>query len=119
MNSARYNTDCNGKVRWDEDGDGAGDGGDGDDDLDDARDDGDGDDDDIPPREEFSLGGICPPERSFLLCWFPPRNGGGTSDLRCPPPVLGFGGYVRGRRSQEPGPTTQAAHSAAKGERAI
>ena len=54
MNSARYNTNCYGKVRWDEDGDGAGDGDDGDDDLDDARDDGDDDEDDLPLREEFS-----------------------------------------------------------------
>ena len=54
MNSARYNTDCNGKVRWDEDGDGADDGGGDDDDLDDARDDGDDDEDDLPLREEFS-----------------------------------------------------------------
>ena len=54
MNSARYNSDCNGKVRWGEDGDGAGDDDDGDDDLDDARDDGDDDEDDLPFREEFS-----------------------------------------------------------------
>jgi hypothetical protein len=54
MNSARYNTDCNGKVRWDEDGDGAGVGDDGDDDLDDARDDGDDDEGDLPLREEVS-----------------------------------------------------------------
>ena len=54
MNSARYNKDCNGKVRWDEDGDGAGDEDDVDDDLDDARDDGDDDEDDLPLREEFS-----------------------------------------------------------------
>ncbi|KAI5015030.1 hypothetical protein ZWY2020_056420 [Hordeum vulgare] len=54
MNSARYNSDCNGEVRWDEDGDGAGDGDDGDDDLDDARDDDDDDEDDLPFQEEFS-----------------------------------------------------------------
>ena len=53
MNSARYNTDCNSKVRWDKDGDGAGDEDDGDDDLDDARDDCDDDGDDLPLREEF------------------------------------------------------------------
>ena len=51
MNSARYNTYCNGKVRWDGDGDGAGVGND---DLDDARDDGDRDDDYLPLREGFS-----------------------------------------------------------------
>ena len=45
--------DCNGKVRWDEDGDGVGDGDD-DDDLDDARHNGDDDEDDLPLREEFS-----------------------------------------------------------------
>ena len=54
MNSASYNTSCNGEMRWDEDGDGAGDEDDGDDDLDDARDDGDDDEDDLPLREEFS-----------------------------------------------------------------
>ena len=54
MNSARYNSDCNGKVIWDEDEDGAGDEDDGDDDLDDARDDGDYDEDDLPLLEEFS-----------------------------------------------------------------
>src|SRR5437763_174861 len=54
MNSASYNSDCNGKMIWDEDGDGAGDEDDGDDDLDDARDDGDDDGDDLHLREEFS-----------------------------------------------------------------
>ena len=39
MNSARYNSDCNGEVRWDEDGDGARGGDVGDDDQE-ARDDG-------------------------------------------------------------------------------
>ena len=54
MNSASYNSDCNGEMRWDGDGDGADDDDDGDDDLDDAHNDGDGDDDDLPLREEFS-----------------------------------------------------------------
>jgi len=54
MNSARYDTDCNDEVRWDEDGDGADVGDDGDDDLDDARDDGDDDENDLPLQEEFS-----------------------------------------------------------------
>ena len=73
-----YNTSCNGEMRWDEDGDGADDGDDVDDDLDDALDDGDDDDDDLPPPGGVLPGGICPPERSFLLCRFPPRSGGGT-----------------------------------------
>src|SRR3954465_6051123 len=50
MNSASYNTSCNGEMRWDGEGDGADDGDDVDDDLDDARDDGD----DHPFRELFS-----------------------------------------------------------------
>ena len=54
MNCAKYNTDCNGEVRWDGDGDGADVGEDGDDDLDDSPDDCDGNDDDLPLREEFS-----------------------------------------------------------------
>ena len=54
MNCATYNTNCNGKVGWDGDGDGADVGEDGDDDLDDARDDGDDDEDDLPLWEEFS-----------------------------------------------------------------
>ena len=62
MNCTRYNPNCNGKVRWDEDGDGAGVGDGDDDNLDDARDDGDSD-------------GICLLERSFPLCRFPPRSG--------------------------------------------
>ena len=66
MNSARYNTNCNGKVRWDGDGDGVGDGGDGNDDLDDARDDGDGDDDVLPLQEEFSPAEST--HRRGLLC---------------------------------------------------
>ena len=78
MNSVSYNTSCNGEMRWDEDGDGADDGDDVDDDLDDARDDGDDDDDDLPPPGGVLPGGICPPERSFLLRRFPPRSGGGT-----------------------------------------
>ena len=53
MNSARYNSDCNGEMRSDGDGDGADDDDDRDDDLDDARDDGD-DDEDLPLRKEFS-----------------------------------------------------------------
>src|SRR3954462_1971830 len=55
MNSASYNSDCNGEIRLDEDGDGAGDENDVDDDHDDARDNVDDDGDDIPLREEFSL----------------------------------------------------------------
>ena len=55
MNCAKYNTNCNVKVRWDGDGDGADVGEEEeDDDLDDARDDGDDDEDDRPLREEFS-----------------------------------------------------------------
>ena len=54
MNSASYNSDCNGEMRWDEDGDGAGDEDDVDDDIDDACDDGDDDGDDLPFWEEFS-----------------------------------------------------------------
>ena len=53
MNSASYNSDCNGEMRWDGDGDGADDD-DGDDDLDDACDDGDDDGDDLPFREVSS-----------------------------------------------------------------
>ena len=94
MNSASYNTDCNGKVRWDEDGDGAGagDGDDGDDDLDDARDDGDDDEDDLPLREEFSPAESARRKGLFLLCRFPPRSSGGTPD---PTSVLGFLGHER------------------------
>ena len=55
MNCTRYNPNCNGKVRWDGDGDGADVGEDGDDDLDDARDGDDDNDDDLPLRERFSL----------------------------------------------------------------
>jgi len=55
MNSASYNTSCNGEMRWDEDGDGADDGDDVDDDLDDARDDGDDDDDERPRVNCFFL----------------------------------------------------------------
>ena len=55
MNCTRYNPNCNGKVRWDEEGDGAGVGEDVDDDLDDVRDGDDDDYDDLPLREEFSL----------------------------------------------------------------
>ena len=65
MNSARYNTYCDGKVRWEEDGDGASDGDDGDDDLDDARDDSHDDGDDLPLREEFS-----PVESTCWRCLF-------------------------------------------------
>ena len=54
MHSAMYNSDCNDKVRWGEDGDGDRDEDDGDDDLDDARDDGDDDEDDVPFQEDFS-----------------------------------------------------------------
>ena len=55
MNCIRYNPNCNGKVRWDGDGDGADVGEGVNDDLDDARDDDDDDDgDDLPLREEFS-----------------------------------------------------------------
>src|SRR3954470_7343127 len=54
MNSASYNTSCNGEMRWDGDGDGDGGEDDVDDDLDDARDDGDDDGDDLPFREVFS-----------------------------------------------------------------
>ena len=84
MNSARYNTDCNGKVRWDEDGDGAGDGEGDDDDLDDARDDGDDDEDDLPLREEFSPAESARRKGLFFSGGFPPRCGGGTSDVSCP-----------------------------------
>src|SRR4051812_29582263 len=55
MNCASYNTSCNGYMRWDGDGDGAGGEDDVDDDLDDACDDGDDDGDDLPFREMFSL----------------------------------------------------------------
>ena len=54
MNSASYNTSCNGEMIWYGDGDGASSEDDVDDDLDDARDDGDDDGDDIPFREVFS-----------------------------------------------------------------
>ena len=52
MNSASYNSDCNGEMRWGGDGDGVCDEDDVDGDLDDARDNGD---EDLPLREEFSL----------------------------------------------------------------
>ena len=74
MNSARYNTDCNSKVRWDEDG--AGDGEGDDDDLDDARDDGDDDEDDLPLREEFSPAESARRNGLFFFGGFPPRCGG-------------------------------------------
>ena len=51
MNSARYNSNCNGKVRWGKDEDGVDVEGDGDDDLNDARDDGDDDGDNLPSPE--------------------------------------------------------------------
>src|SRR3954464_4688910 len=70
MNSASYNTSCNGEMRWDGDGDDAGGEDDVDDDLDDVCDDGD---DDLPS-------GICPPKMAFLLCGFPPQSGGGTPE---------------------------------------
>ena len=53
MNSASYNTSCNGEMRWGGDGDGAA-VADEDFDLDDARDDGDDDGDDLPFREVIS-----------------------------------------------------------------
>ena len=109
MNSASYNSDCNGEMRWGGDGDGAAADDDGDDDLDDARDDGDDDEDDLPPPGEVLLGGICPPERSFLLWWFPPRSGGGTPKT---PLVLGFLGHeddIGQRGAPEVGPTPQVA----------
>ena len=55
MNSASYNSDCNGEMRLDEDGDGVGDEDDVDDDLDDASDDGDDDGDGLPFREVFCV----------------------------------------------------------------
>src|SRR3954467_8038600 len=76
-----YNMSCNCDTRLDGDGDGADGGDDVDDDLDDARDDGDDDDDDLPLQEELSPSRIWLPERYFLLCWFPPRSGGGKTDL--------------------------------------
>ena len=57
MNSASYNTSCNGEMRWDGDGDGFGGEDIVDDDLNDAHDDDDDDDDDgddLPFREVFS-----------------------------------------------------------------
>src|ERR1041384_6146051 len=53
MNSASYNTSCNGEMRWDGDRDGAGGEDDVDDDLDDAHDDDYDDGDDLPFREVF------------------------------------------------------------------
>src|SRR3954467_7384667 len=64
MNSASYNTSCNGDIRWDGDREGAGGEDDVDDDLDDARDDGDDDGDDHPFREVFS------PAESSRRRWF-------------------------------------------------
>src|ERR1041384_4546404 len=55
VDSASYNTSCNGEMRWDGDGDGADDDDDDDLDLDDACDDGDDDGDDLPLWEVFSL----------------------------------------------------------------
>ena len=84
MNSARYNSDCNGKVRWGEDRDGAGDEDDGDDDLDDARDDGDNDEDDIPLREEFSPAKYACQKGLFFFAGF---RHGAAAELRklfCP-----------------------------------
>src|SRR3954464_2940214 len=54
MNSASYNTSCNGEMRWDGDGDGAGGEDNVDDDLYDACDNGDDDGDDLPFSEVFS-----------------------------------------------------------------
>ena len=85
MNSARYNTDCNGKVRWDEDGDGADDGGGDDNDLDDARDDGDDDEDDLPLREEFFPAKFAHRKGLLFSGGFLPRCGDETSDLSYPP----------------------------------
>ena len=108
MNSASYNSDCNGEKRWDGDGDGADDD-DGDDDLDDARDDGDDDEDDLPPPGEVLPGGICPPERPFFLCRFPPRSGGGTPETLLVLGFLGHEGHIGQRGAPGVGPTTQAA----------
>ena len=73
MNSASYNTSCNGEMRWDGDEDGADDEDDVDDDLDDSQDDGDDDGDDLPFRK-----GFCPPKMAYLVYRFLPRSGGGT-----------------------------------------
>ena len=54
MNSASYNTSCNGEMKWDGDGDRAGGEDDDDDDIDDTRDDDDDDGDDLPFREVLS-----------------------------------------------------------------
>ena len=76
MNSASYNTSCNGEMRWDGDGDGADVGDDVDDDLDDARDDDDDDGDDLPFREVISPAESLRRRWVFSSVRFPPRGGG-------------------------------------------
>ena len=66
-------------MRWD--GDGADVGDDVDDDLDDARDDDDDDGDDLPFREVISPVESTRRRWPFLLCRFPPRGDGETSEL--------------------------------------
>ena len=106
MNCAKYNTNCYGKVRWDEDGDGAGVGEDGDDDLDDARDKADDDEDDLPLWEEFSPAESARQKGLFFSGGFHPRSGSGTSDLSFPPQFLGHRDYIHRRGSREAGPTS-------------
>ena len=58
MNSVSYNSDWNGEMRWDEDGDGAGDEDDVDDDLNDAR-------GDVMTMETISPSGRSSPRRNM------------------------------------------------------
>ena len=84
MNCEKYNTNCNGKVRWDGDGDGADVREDGDDDLDDARDDGDDDEDDLPFREGFPRRNL-PAGKVFSSLVVSASLRRQTSDQTCPP----------------------------------
>jgi len=105
MNSASYNSDCNGEMRWDDDDDGADDGDDVDDDLDDARDDGDDDGDDLPFREVISPAESARRKGLFVSGGFRLQSGGGTPD---PTSVLGFLGHeddIGQRGAPEVGPT--------------
>ena len=86
-----YNTSCNGVMRWDRDGDGAGGEDNVDDDLDDAHDDDDDDGDDLPFQEVISSAESVRRRWLFLLYRFPPRGGGETQKLFC---IQGF--HLRG-----------------------
>ena len=84
MNSARYNSDSNGKVRWGEDGDGAGVEGDCGDDLDDARADRDDDEEDLPFLEDFSPAESARRKGLFFFVGFRRGAAAESRKLFCP-----------------------------------